>query len=84
MRFANGAQFLNITPLFVLSARLAAAAYPAPAIFIVPLISIYESAQSHKLDFSIVVLNLISLLVLYSPLASSFISTQFFALNLDG
>ena len=49
---------------------------------IVPLTSIYVSLQSHKLDFNIEVLNLFSLPVLYVPRDSSFISNQFFALNL--
>ena len=43
---------------------------------------IYISLKSHKLD--IVVFNLIWLLVVYVPHASSFISTQFFILILDG
>ena len=49
---------------------------------IVPLETIYISLKSHKLD--IVVFNLIWLLVVYVPHASSFISTQFFILILDG
>ena len=48
---------------------------------IVPLETIYISLKSHKLD--IVVFNLIWLLVVYVPHASSFISTQFFILILD-
>ena len=48
---------------------------------IVPLETIYVSLKSHKLD--IVVFNLIWLLVVYVPHASSFISTQFFILILD-
>ena len=39
----NGAQFLNITLLFLLSAVLAAASSPALVIVIVPLTSTYES-----------------------------------------
>ena len=42
------------------------------ATVIVPLKSIYASLLSHKIDFSIEVLNLIWLLVLYVPRASSF------------
>ena len=84
MHLVDGAQFLNITPLFLSSAHVAVASSPAPVIVIVPLTSIYESAQSHKLDLSIVVLNLMSLQVVYSLLDLSFISTQFFVLNLDG
>ena len=43
MQLVNGAQFLNITPLSHLSACLAAASSPAPAIVIVPLTKIYAS-----------------------------------------
>ena len=43
---------------------------------------IYASLQSHNPDFNIEVLNLIWLLVLYVPCVPSFISTQFFVLNL--
>ena len=42
MHLVNGAQFLNVTPLFLSSARLAAASSPAPVIFIVPFTSMYE------------------------------------------
>ena len=44
MYLVNGAQFLNITPLFFSSDCFAAAASPAPAIVIVPLTSMYVSA----------------------------------------
>ena len=44
----------------------------------------YWSLQSYKLDFNIVVLNLMSLLALYVSLDSSFISTKFFVLGFDG
>ena len=37
MQFANGAQFLNATPLSLSSASLAAASDPSPVIAIVPL-----------------------------------------------
>ena len=73
MQLVNGAQFtqfFNITFLFVLFA-----AAPAPAVLltdIFPLTSIYAS---HKLDFSIAVLNLICLLGEYAPVISSFILT---------
>ena len=83
MYLVNGAQFLNITPLFLLSNYFAASSFSAPVTVILPLTSINASALSHKLDLSIVVLNLISLFV-YVPLDSSFISTQFLVLNLDG
>ena len=39
----NGVQFLNVTPLFLLSARLAVASSPAPVIVIVPFTTMYES-----------------------------------------
>ena len=55
----NGAQFLNGTPLSLSSACLAPASPPAYVIVIFPLTRIYASLQSHKIDFNIVVLNLI-------------------------
>ena len=61
MHLVNGAQFLNVTPLFLSSVCLAAALSPAPVIVIAHFTSMYESASSHRFDFSIVVLNLISL-----------------------
>ena len=42
MHLVNGAQFLNVTPLSLSSARSAAAL--SPVIVIVPLTSMYESA----------------------------------------
>ena len=36
MQLVNGAQFLNATPLFLSSARLAASSAPVPVIVIVP------------------------------------------------
>ena len=57
---------------------------PAPKTVIVPLTSIYPSPKLQKHSFSIEVLNLIVLFLLYVPRASSFISTQLFILNLDG
>ena len=80
MQLVNGAQLLNITLSLVLFAAAPAAAVLLTVLF--PLASIYASLQSHKLDFNILVSNLISLLVLYIPLNSPFISTQFFVLNL--
>ena len=56
MQLENGAQFLNITFLALL---LGAAAVLVLLTVIFPLPSIYASLQLHKLDFSIVVLNLI-------------------------
>ena len=70
-------------PLFLSSYRLAALLSPAPVIVIVPLTNMYASQKSHKLDLTIVLLNLI-LLPVYVPLDSSFISIQFLVLNLDG
>ena len=67
LQLINGAQFLNITPLFLLSACLAVASAPAPVIVFLTLASIYVSPQSHKLDYNIVVLNVMSLLVVYTP-----------------
>ena len=61
MHVVNGAQFLNVAPLSLSSACLASALVSAPVIVIVPFTSMYESAESHRLDLSIVVLNLMSL-----------------------
>ena len=44
MHLVNGAQFLNIMPLFLSSNRFAASSSPAPVIVIVPFTSIYASA----------------------------------------
>ena len=44
MHLVNVAQFLNVTPLSLSSACLAAESSLAPVIVIVPLTSIYESA----------------------------------------
>ena len=44
MHLTDGAQFLNITPLSLSSAYLAAGSSPAPVIVIVPFTSIYASA----------------------------------------
>ena len=41
MQSANGAQILNITPLFPSSYRLTASLFPAPVMVIVPLANIY-------------------------------------------
>ena len=84
MHLVNGTQLLNITLLFLSSARLVGASPPAPVIAIASLTSMCASEKSHKIDLSIVVLNLISLPVVYPPLGSSFTSTEFFVLNLDG
>ena len=83
MHLVHEAQFLNVTPLSLSFSCLAAASSLCPVMVFVPLTSMYESAQSHKLDFSIEVLIWILLLV-YVPLDSSFISTYFFVLNLNG
>ena len=44
MHLVNAAQFLNVTPLFLSCARLAAVSSPVPVIVIVPFTSMYESA----------------------------------------
>ena len=44
MHLVNGAQFLNITPLFRSSNRSAALSFPAPVIVIVPYTSMHASA----------------------------------------
>ena len=43
LQLVNGAQFLNITPLFFPSSHLAAGATPAPVIVILPLTSMFAS-----------------------------------------
>ena len=43
IQLVNGAQFLNIAPLFLSSACLAAASFLAPTIVIFPLTKIYTS-----------------------------------------
>ena len=42
LQLIKAVHLLNITPLFLLSACLAAASSPAPAIFIVPLTSMHH------------------------------------------
>ena len=44
MHLVNGAQFLNIMPLFLSSNRFAASSFPAPVIAIIPFTSMYVSA----------------------------------------
>ena len=44
MYLINDAHFLNVTSLFLLSTRLAAASSPAPVNVIVPITSMYASA----------------------------------------
>ena len=85
MQSVNGVQCLNITQLFLLSDHFATSSATAgpPVIVIVLLTRIYASLTC-KLDFNIVALNSVLLLVLYVPRVSSFISIQFFILNLDG
>ena len=83
MQLVHGAQFLNITFLLLLFAAAPPAA-AASLTVIFPLASIYESLWSQKLHFSIDILNFIFLLGEYVPSDSSFISTQFLVLNLDG
>ena len=57
MQLVNGAQFLNITFLLVLFASASEATVLLTVI--VSLTRIYASLYSHKLDFNIIVLNLI-------------------------
>ena len=73
MQSVDGTQFLNITPLFLLSfsidvfictAVLPAGGPTCSVIVVVPFTSIYASQKSNKLDFKIVALNLIWLLML--------------------
>ena len=54
LQLINGAQFLNITSLFLSSTCLAASSAPASGIVILPLKIVYASLESHKLDFKIV------------------------------
>ena len=44
MHLVNGAQFLNIKPLFFSSNRSAASSFPAPVIVIVPFTIMHASA----------------------------------------
>ena len=82
MQSVNEAQFLSNTFLSALFG--AAAAVFVLGTIIVPLKFMHTSLELHKLDSKIEVLNLIWLLVLYVSRESSFISTQFVILNLDG
>ena len=82
MQLVNGAQFLNIILLLVLFA--AAPTADVSSTVIVHLTSMCASVLLHKLDFRIIVLNFIGFLALYVSPESSFISIQFFVLNLDG
>ena len=54
MQSVNGAQFLNSIDILLLFAATATAVFGA---FKVPLTNIYTLLSSHKLDFSIIVLN---------------------------
>ena len=82
MHLVNGAQFLHITFLLVLFASTSAAAVLLTDVF--PLAIIYASLCSHKLELSTEVLKLICQLTGHVPSDLSFISTQFFFLNLEG
>ena len=75
MQSVNVAQVLNITSLSILCPCLTTASAYLWAIVMVPLIDKYALVWSQKLDFNIVVSNVIWLLVLYVPRAS---------LNLNG
>ena len=59
MQSVNGAQFLNITSLFILHNHFALSSAHATVIVTAPLNIIYASLQSHTRDFSIAVSNLI-------------------------
>ena len=83
LQIINGKKFVNTAPLSPSSFCLAASSTSAPVIVILPLTSMYASLWSHKLDFNIMVLNLMSLLVLYTPLDLSLVSIQFLVQNLD-
>ena len=83
MQSVNSAQFLNTPCLFLSSAILTAKSAPALVIAAVPFRSLYASLLSQRLNFNIVVIDLIWLLVLHVSRATSFISTQFFVLNLN-
>ena len=68
--------------MLFLSAAIFAVSAACTTTVIVPLISMYASKWLHKLDFKIIVLNLIWLLLLYFS-SAWFILTQFFVLNLN-
>ena len=73
----NGAQFLNITPLFLSSNRFLH--------YLVCSSNCYSSTYKYvKVNLKIKALNLIWVMVLYVPSDSAFISTHFFVLNLVG
>ena len=81
MQSVNEIHFLNIIFLLVLfTSALAATVFGT---VILPLTSMYESIKSYKFDLIVDVLNLM-LLLSYFPFDSSFISTLFLVLNLDG
>ena len=44
MDLVNGAQFLNVTPLSLSSARFVTSSFPVPVIVIFPFTSMYASA----------------------------------------
>ena len=74
MQLVNGAEFLDITFLLVL---FAAAPEAVVLTVIFPLTSIYASLESHKLDLSMAVLNLICLLGEYAPLIHNLFQPNF-------
>ena len=59
MQSMDGAQSLNITPLFLFSNRFVASSALAPSNVIDPLTSMEASLYSHKIDLKIEVLILI-------------------------
>ena len=53
MQSMNGAQFLNIIPLFLSPNRFAAPSVPVPVMVTVTLTSVYASLESDKLDLTL-------------------------------
>ena len=82
MQSVNAAELLNNSSLSLSFGFTAGDG--TGGIDIVLLKSIFASLKSHKLNFNIAVFHLIWISVLHVSREPSFISTQFFALNLDG
>ena len=80
MQSVNKAKFSNINFLLL----LLTASPVAVATDIVPSTSMCVSLELHKIDFNVVVLNLIWLLVLYLSRESSLTSSHFFILKFYG
>ena len=71
MNLVNGAQFFNVTFLFILSTFLVDASGHAPEIIIVSFTSMYTSVQLQIFGFSRIVSSMISPTGLYVPYDSS-------------